>query len=1496
MLYVYVTEQCREDAEKIGSLAQIESLQQKLTYEQSTLGLERHPYPFLKKSLGRTRVIMAEVVDGNDKVLCFLRHVFKKDIEDYDTFLDAARVPGVDDPGLTTFLEKARATQIETKEPPSDLELEYLLLDQARDHGQLTVLESPVWISEMRKMKETRGKQGLLTPVWEVLQQICDEDDDVRAGRCEARHDRYSLTVFYRYFPTSRSLLLVAPLEGGGCEADASADAAGKLLADSEHFDALDVLRNAARAYPDFILYDREIWESTQASIDANLALSPEESSVLTDVLDPTTLGGFPLFINGRPGSGKSTILQYLFAEYLHAHLARPIDRRLAHPPLYLTYNERLLENARRLVEDIFHCGAVKLAQTEPVHLDEEPQRAEFARSFVYFREFLLSLLDREGFEPAKYIDFRRFKTLYTANLLQGPDAKLRRLAPEVAWHTLRTYIKGKNAGASEYFDPACYAELPRNEITVSPETFKLVWEKVWNGWYRILCEEESYWDDQDLARRVLDLELAPPRYPAIFCDEAQDFTTVELELIFRLSCFSAKRVEPHNLSRVPYAFAGDPFQTLNPTGFRWDAIKANFHDNIARQLDPDDRGKIRFTFKELAYNYRSTVSIVRFCNLIQLKRAELFDIRDVAPQTAWAIDKGAWPAYFDLDLGTQGKLKDQSELVIVVPCQEGEEQAFVEDDDYLKTIALDKKGEISRNVLSPMRAKGLEFQRVVLYKFGARAVTDDHVTVMETIAAKGTASLTREQTLGLEYFFNGVYVGASRAQRRLLVVDTTEGLERFWSFATDASAIEGLVTERRRSVWTPERDLHHMVRGHASTWSEDRDNPKALADRFFEQGKLEHSPYLLQLARNQYEALGDVERKERCTALIHDLEGEFLLAAASYERLGEPEEAIRCYWEGKAYEKISETAARDPGRFTRAPLVIAGRFMSGKNTAERASEFLKDLHGAEANLKRLQFKYSHWANVIQQAATALTGDGKRKLAVNRETAMDAFNAIYRMQTDSGLAPLQTKELALLAFLAGEELSTLEIWNGVKHGANDKEPEFIIRARARTTPYPQRLRWYGALNDFQTIVQEYLDHSGEALDDEYRAVVLKALLAAKEFATAIRLVQAGAPWTLVRDLMAQLPTSEVNATTTRTLLAIFLRKGVERGEFRAVIEAIVPGKNSVKVLSRLISDEERISHVHAGLLKLLARSQALVDERADDKFVAEAIRSMVSKRSAKINQLISPEEVGSALERAGRMDIALAFYESVFNEKQWGADKGTELNAKERWLKCKQRQAELERKDEQRGAQRLAEAKRRSAEWGIRIPDAAYPELKGLAPSEIEVLVAVGETPNESAAPRDDLTVQGTPPTAAEEEAYAPRLIEKPVERNLDPTTPPEGSVTTRDTSVEERLGVSLLPPRAVFAGRVDVSFICEGVEFRARLLPSKRRLELVAEASNDLVFIKADTEMVESPDLEISEIGASQWRVDPWSLSICLFQVLTETALVEITDPQGQRILCVAV
>jgi hypothetical protein len=263
----------------------------------------------------------------------------------------------------------------------------------------------------------------------------------------------------------------------------------------------------------------------------------------------------------------------------------------------------------------------------------------------------------------------------------------------------------------------------------------------------------------------VLDVRnVGPPAYSAVFCDEAQDFTRIEIEVLLCL-CLYSNRTLPHGaVKRVPFAFAGDEFQTLNPTGFRWDAVKAAFVEKLIFELAPQLRREgAELNYHELRFNYRSATPIVHFCNLVQAVRAACFGIHELRPQRAWAPTDGAPPVlYFDADNGEfWNAFRDAAAgYVIIVPCLEGEEADFVRNDPVLRErVPFDD--EVPRNVLSAGRAKGCEYPAVIVYGFGA-ALDTDLVGGIGAAPAEGDA----RRTLTLQYFVNRVYVAVSRAKR----------------------------------------------------------------------------------------------------------------------------------------------------------------------------------------------------------------------------------------------------------------------------------------------------------------------------------------------------------------------------------------------------------------------------------------------------------------------------------------------------------------------------------------------------------------------------------------------------------------------------------------------------------------------------------------------------------------------------------------------------------
>ena len=495
--------------------------------------------------------------------------------------------------------------------------------------------------------------------------------------------------MLYIWLPDLRRILLVAPLRPRAAEDEAVLrERYATFLAPGARPTHEDVGRVCRRSYPSIVVYDEEVWMRIQANADANLALSPEEESVLESVMTPDQDDArYPLFINGRPGSGKSTVLQYLFSEYLTHAIENGGARIHDGPPLYLTYSDALLDRAKTVCRSILHCGAKQAAKSGGTS-DENRIDTLLDVAFRNMKDYLLERLpseERRRYGRDSYVTFARFRREWNRARGQLPQPDVRRIDPDLAWHAIRTYIKGMTLETDGPMDPEYYEqELARDRRTLRGDTFRLIHKHVWERWYLSRCEQDGWWDDQDLALAVLQSAAPLARHSVVFCDESQDFTNLELELIERLSLFSERQLEPHQLRDVPYAFAGDPFQTLNPTGFDWGATQASFHDNIVRLLDPHGRGKLRFNFQELSFNYRSSEHIVRLTNLVQLLRARMFGLKSILPQHTWSRRESISPFYYDCESAeARAALRDQEDLVLIVPCQEGDEEQYVKEDPF---------------------------------------------------------------------------------------------------------------------------------------------------------------------------------------------------------------------------------------------------------------------------------------------------------------------------------------------------------------------------------------------------------------------------------------------------------------------------------------------------------------------------------------------------------------------------------------------------------------------------------------------------------------------------------------------------------------------------------------------------------------------------------------------------------------------------------------------
>jgi len=239
---------------------------------------------------------------------------------------------------------------------------------------------------------------------------------------------------------------------------------------------------------------------------------------------------------------------------------------------------------------------------------------------------------------------------------------------------------------------------------------------------YQNWLEERNYFDENDLAREVILKKES--KFDYIICDEVQDLTEIEIYMLTKLVKI-----------RGNVFLAGDIHQIINPTYFSFSRVKSLFY-------------KDNYVEKALSKNYRSQKKIVDLANQLTKLRAEYIgklgeDYKEVSilDEKDIFIDK--------IDYDFLKKLEENTTIVLV-PTDETKEK-------------LRKKiPEIENKILTVQDIKGLEFDSVVLYNFGSEL--KKYWKKIFNGEAK-TNQLYR-------YYFNLLYVGITRARKRLLLME----------------------------------------------------------------------------------------------------------------------------------------------------------------------------------------------------------------------------------------------------------------------------------------------------------------------------------------------------------------------------------------------------------------------------------------------------------------------------------------------------------------------------------------------------------------------------------------------------------------------------------------------------------------------------------------------------------------------------------------------------
>lgn len=458
------------------------------------------------------------------------------------------------------------------------------------------------------------------------------------------------------------------------------------------------------------------------------------------------------LSVIGNAGAGKSVV----GLKWIHDQACGNTRRCL-----YLTMSENLVYTLRfELEKSLTAEGAAKRTD---IRTTFDFLTSRFMKSYPRIPE--RSLLNAEQ-SMAVFRRFWKEEVDWTQFWDHNAPARSRQNSETTllaAWREIHGIIKGavpmpldfgNLEGTPGYLSEPEYQECLRDEKKDSVKD--ILWVKTL---YRTYEKYQTYlrrrllFDDNDIARMIL--KMPPPKekagvYDAVFVDECQDLTQLELLAIFHL-------LGEAKASRM----ASDRCQMVQPTYFResWMRTMANSYARHRGRVLEENGIRPHY----LHYNYRSSRSVINFQNfvvqyfrtsdILSLKQSEIEEIK-VPPLTAGGV-RPVWIS--------PGK-KNQSLLIDELwrKTDTGELQAIFSfrESEGKKDFRL-REGETVTDIID---CKGMEYPSVLLYNI--------------------LSELRFDPVMAWKYF----YVGATRGNGCLIIYES-EALPgtRIYSFLTEA-------------------------------------------------------------------------------------------------------------------------------------------------------------------------------------------------------------------------------------------------------------------------------------------------------------------------------------------------------------------------------------------------------------------------------------------------------------------------------------------------------------------------------------------------------------------------------------------------------------------------------------------------------------------------------------------------------------------------------------
>jgi len=460
---------------------------------------------------------------------------------------------------------------------------------------------------------------------------------------------------------------------------------------------------------------------------------------------------------------------------------------------------------------------------------------------------------------------------------------------------------------------------------------------------YQGRLEAQGLWDEVDLCKKALQV-LGPSSdrflYDLVVCDEVQDFSDIQIALIFRLA----------RDGRSVF-LAGDPKQIINPSGFRWEEVRNKFYD----------RGVPVPGVLRLNLNFRCVGSIVKLSNALLDLKQQLVGLSDTELQEDWKFSGKPPVLVYGLkeeDFLARFRLTGAGQIVLT---------RSLEEQQKLKRLLG------TELVFTVFEAKGLEFDSVLLWRFSEGGKSAD----LWRKICDGTGLDTSHHP-HVRHELSLLYVAVTRARNTLVIYDGPDP-GRVWSLdlfrdKLYRSSEKGVLTEVWQRISTPaewesqgdyffERQYYPAA---VECYKNAGNSSKMeVAAAFVLEGEHRHSEAAPLFEKNglgtraadNYEKAGDYARAldlweglreearaRKCRIRLYEQRGDYAWAAEEWEKFGEYEKARENWEKAGNHAKIAQyhLARKEYGKAAEA-------FVRAKEYAAAASYYRKARKPAEA-------------------------------------------------------------------------------------------------------------------------------------------------------------------------------------------------------------------------------------------------------------------------------------------------------------------------------------------------------------------------------------------------------------------------------------------------------------------------------------------------------------------------------------------------------------------